>query len=177
MTYRKLAIVPLLAAAAGAFAFTIPASADTGITPVTFSVGGGGLSITVPNGPVDLGTALVSTSPQSVSAQLGVVSVTDDRGTTAGWTVTASATDVTGPQTISVSAPGSSSYTTPGAVVFGTATVTASNLPALYPPAPVQVATGVDGVNTASWNPTIQITVPADALAGTYGTSVTHSVA
>jgi hypothetical protein len=31
-------------------------------------------------------------------------------------------------------------------------------------------------LNSASWNPTISVTVPANALVGTYGTSITHSV-
>jgi hypothetical protein len=103
--------------------------------------------------------------------------VTDGRGGTAGWTATASAVDFTGPQNISVSAPGSSSYTTPSASVSGTATVTASDLNPLYPPGPVQVATGVSGINSATWNPTIHLTVPANALAGTYSSTITHSVA
>ena len=99
------------------------------------------------------------------------------RGGTAGWTATASAVDFTGPQNISVSAPGSSSYTTPAASVSGTATVTASDLNPLYPPGPVQVATGVNGINSATWNPTIHLTVPGNALAGTYSSTITHSVA
>jgi hypothetical protein len=153
----------------------MPASAAD--TPVTVQVSSGTLDISVPTGPVNLGTVGVSGSPQSVSSQLGNVTVTDGRGGTAGWTTTVSAVDFTGPQSISVSAAGSSSYTTPSASVSGTATVTASDLNPLYPPGPVQVATGVSGINSATWNPTIHLTIPANALAGTYSSTITHSVA
>ncbi|MFJ9484045.1 hypothetical protein ACIRRI_56015 [Streptomyces mirabilis] len=102
--------------------------------------------------------------------------MTDGRGGTAGWTATASAVDFTGPQSISVSAAGSSSYITPAASVSGTANVTSSDLTPLYPPGPVQVATGVNGINSATWNPTIHLTIPANAPAGTYSSTITHSV-
>lgn len=138
---------------------------------MTLAVTTGTIDITVPTGPVSLGTVAASSSPQTVSAQLGNVTVTDNRGGTTGWVVTANGVDFTGPQSISVSAPGSSSYSTPAATVTGTATVNASNLNPLYPPGPVQTATGVSGINTAVWNPTISVTIPADALAGTYSST------
>lgn len=125
-------ISPLIAGAAVVvLASPMPASAAD--TPVTVQVSSGTLDISVPAGPVNLGTVAVSGSPQQVSSLLGNVTVTDGRGGTAGWTATASAVDFTGPQNISVSAPGSSSYTTPAASVSGTANVTASDLNPLYP--------------------------------------------
>jgi hypothetical protein len=140
-------------------------------------VGGGALSITVPVGPVSLGSVTASAIAQSVSGQLGLVKVTDTRGGTAGWTATAGATSFSGPQTIEVSATGSSSYvTTVQATVTGTANVVRGNLDHLSAPGQVQVATGVSGNNTASWNPTISVTIPAGALAGLYSTTITHSV-
>ncbi|MFE2604974.1 hypothetical protein [Streptomyces mirabilis] len=113
-------ISPLIAGAA----VTVPASptpASAADTPVTVQVSSGTLDISVPAGPVNLGTVGVSGSQQSVSSQLGNVTVTDGRGGTAGWITTASAVDFTGPQNISVSAAGSSSYITPAASVSGTA--------------------------------------------------------
>ncbi|MEU6402210.1 hypothetical protein [Streptomyces sp. NPDC046985] len=156
-----------------------PTSASAEDTPVTLEVTGGGLGITVPAGPVDLGSTTVSSSPQTVTHQLGNVTVTDQRGGTAGWTATAQAVDFIGPNntTISVSAPNSSRYYTPQASVIGVATVTPSDLNPMYPPGPVQVATQVSGSNSATWNPTISITVPANSLAGTYTSTITHSVA
>ncbi len=32
-------------------------------------------------------------------------------------------------------------------------------------------------LNTASWNPTLSVQVPASAVAGTYTATITHSVA
>ncbi|GAA1239946.1 hypothetical protein GCM10009665_33510 [Kitasatospora nipponensis] len=163
-------MVALLAGPVPAFA------SGSGSTPVTVQIAAGTLDITVPTSSVNLGLVNVSGSPQTVSSQLGTISVTDGRGGTAGWTVSANAVDFTGPQNISVSAPGSSSYSSPNASVTGTATVTKSDLAPLYPPGPVQVATGVSGINSATWNPTISVTLPANALAGTYSSTVTHSV-
>jgi hypothetical protein len=40
----------------------------------------------------------------------------------------------------------------------------------------VQTATAVVGVNTATWNPSIAVTLPAGAQAGTYSATITHSV-
>ena len=37
--------------------------------------------------------------------------------------------------------------------------------------------TGGAGSNSASWNPTLVVNVPAAAVAGTYSGTVTHSVA
>jgi hypothetical protein len=176
MRIRTLAL-PLAVGLVTALAVGAPASADTtGTTPVTFEVTGGALNITVPTGTVDLGSVPASGSAQTVSAQLGNVTVTDDRDGTAGWTVTASATDFTGPQTVSVSAPGSSSYVPGPIATSGNVIATGSTLSPLYPPGPVVVGTEVSGINTATWNPTITVTVPAGTLVGTYSSTVTHDV-
>ncbi|MET8954002.1 hypothetical protein ACWEO4_17760 [Streptomyces sp. NPDC004393] len=171
--------IPLSVMLSSLAVLACPTSASAVDTPVTLEVTGGGLGITVPTGPVDLGSTIVSSSPQTVSNQLGNVTVTDQRAGTAGWTVTAQAVDFTGPNntTISVSARNSSTYHAPQASVIGTATVTPSDLSPMYPPGPVQTATGVTGTNSATWNPTISITVPANSLAGTYTSTITHSVA
>jgi hypothetical protein len=176
---RKTLIIPaLLIGAAGMLVGALPASAATsGGTPMTVEVGGGALSITVPGGPVDLGSVPAGVSAQTVSAPLGQVTVTDNRAGTAGWTTTVGATDFTGPQSITVSTPGSVTYTAPAATVTGTANVANSNQDHLFPDAVVQTATGVSGPNTAAWNPTLAVRVPAGALAGTYSSTITHSVA
>jgi hypothetical protein len=175
---KRTTLVPVILSVLGLLPCAPQASAaGSGSTPVTIQVTSGTLDITVPAGPVSLGTVAASASAQTVSSQLGNVEVIDSRGGDTGWTVTANGTDFTGPQNISVSAPGSSSYTTPAATVTGTADVTPSNLNPLYPPGPVQTATGVSGVNTATWNPTISVTLPANAESGTYSSTITHSVA
>lgn len=170
----KRALVVSLIACAYSVVLAVPAVAIA--TPVTTTITGGDLSIVVPTTTVSLGTVAASASPQVVSAQLGAVTVTDNRAGTAGWTATADGVDFTGPQNISVSASGSSHYTAPPADVVGTANVANNDMAALYPPQPVQAATGVNGVNTATWNPTISLTLPGSALAGTYNSTITHSV-
>jgi hypothetical protein len=171
-------VVPLAAAAAFTLSTAVPATAATsGDTPVTFEVtSGGALNITVPTGTVDLGTVVADNGVQPVSAQLGDVTVTDDRDDVVGWTVNAHAVDFTGPIDISVSAAGSSSYTPGNVTKTGTSTINVSTLAPLYPPGPVVTATGVSGNNTATWNPTITVNVPVDALVGTYRSTVTHDV-
>lgn len=107
---KSIVAASLIAGAVVVLASPLPASADqSGTTPVTISVTSGTIDITVPAGPVSLGTVATSTSAQTVTNTLGDVTVTDSRGGTTGWVVTANGTDFTGPQSISVSAPGSSS--------------------------------------------------------------------
>ena len=44
-------------------------------------------------------------------------------------------------------------------------------------PQAVVSATNVNGNTTVTWDPTIQVAVPAGAVAGTYSATITHSVA
>jgi hypothetical protein len=67
-------------------------------------------------------------------------------------------------------------YTPGGTTVVGTATVTGINLASMATQSTVETATAVSGDNTATWNPTIVVTVPAGAVAGTYSATITHSV-
>jgi hypothetical protein len=102
--------------------------------------------------------------------------VTDHQGNTTGWTASASATDFSdgAGHTIAIS---NASYTPTTATVTGTATVTPTTLPALSStPTAVQTASAVAGDNTATWNPTISLTVPAAAVPGTYTSTLTQSV-
>ena len=175
---RKTTIAAaLIAGGTGMLAFTVPALAATASsTPVTVEVGGGDLGISAPAQSVNLGSVTATTSAQTVTSKLGAVTVTDSRAGTGGWVATAEASDFTGPQTISTSTPGLVTYTPGAATVSGTANVAATDEDHLYPADPVQTATGVNGANTAAWNPTIAVTIPAGALAGTYSTTITHSV-
>jgi len=68
---------------------------------------------------------------------------------------------------------------------LGLAVVTAAAL-ALVIPAPLGTTppgltaysgTALVGANTATWNPTLVVNIPAAAVAGTYTGTVTHSVA
>jgi hypothetical protein len=174
---KTIIAAALLAGGTGMLAFTVPALAATAsTTPITVEVSGGDLGISAPTGQVDLGSRPASTGAQNVQSQLGVVTVTDNRAGTAGWVATAQAPDFTGPQTISTSGAGIVTYNPGTVTVTGTATVAATFENQLNAVGPVETATGVSGNNTAAWNPTITVTIPADALAGTYSTTITHSV-
>jgi hypothetical protein len=155
---------------------TGPARAATTVdTTLTFTEGTGAIAITAPVSSTLLPPLSPSGTDQTVSAAIGPVTVTDNQGNDAGWVATASATDFTsGTATITIS---HATYTTPAATTTGTSTVSATTLgPLSSTPAAVQTATGVSGSNTATWDPTITLTVPAGTVSGTYTSTLTHSV-
>jgi hypothetical protein len=148
---------------------------------VQFTVGAGALGISVP-GSADLGSGDPGTT---ISAQLGAVTVTDARaGLTASWTASVSSTafttgGATTAETIANSAvqywsgpatatSGTGTFT-PGQAAAGNAVTLAAQRTAF------SLANGV-GNNTAAWNPTLAINVPAAAVGGTYEGTVTHTV-
>ena len=163
----------LASAAAG------PALAD-GDTTTTFTLTGAGLGVSVP------GSATLSASTNigitSLSSQLGATQVDDNRGAlAASWTATVSATDFT------TGAAGTHETITKDNVTYASGTATASSGLGVDVPTLVAVSlatpqtafahTGVTGVQSTTWNPTIAVTVPSDAVAGTYTGTITHSVA
>lgn len=112
----------------------------------------------------------------SVSGQLGNVTVTDLRGSTAAWNAKASSTTFatgTGNPTSTGVTYSSGAITTTGTIVIvAQASPTALN----GTPAKVAGPTSVVGNNTASWNPTLTVELPSDALAGNYSGTVNTSV-
>lgn len=170
-------VLPVLAGAALVIAVTgAPAvAAGTGNTTAVVELTGGTLDISVPVGPVALGSAAV-TDP-SVSGQLGTVTVTDSRAADpASWTASVSATSFQD---------GSHSL---GAATYDTGVVTSTGIPisqftitspvtlSTTPQAIVALNPTSSGNNTASWNPTITVAIPADSVAGAYTSVITHSV-
>ncbi|WP_127360852.1 hypothetical protein [Actinacidiphila soli] len=146
---------------------------------MTIQINGGALQITVPSASVPLlPDRLASTSNQTVSANLGNLTVTDGRAGTAGWIASAHGDTFTAGTTtdIPVDVAGQSSYTTPAASTTGSVTVNPTSLNPLSPGGTVQTAGPVSGINTATWNPLITVTVPGGTLAGSYSSTVTHSV-
>ena len=101
--------------------------------------------------------------------------VSDLRAGILGWVTSAGSTSFTGPAGPTVSA-ATMTYAPGTAVVVGIATVTPISLTAMTTPGTVQTATAVTGVNTATWNPSIGVVIPAGAVAGTYTATITHSV-
>ena len=170
---KSLALLPLVVCAAGVLTVAAPAgAAPSGATATTFQVGGGTLDVAVP-ASASLGSVPTSSLAQVLSAvPLGNVTVTDARGVSSGWVVTVSATNFTGPQTLAAA-----TVYTPTQASTTNATVTPAADQTLAPTAAtVQTATLAVGVNSATWNPTITVTIPANALAGTYSCTITQSV-
>jgi hypothetical protein len=168
-----IATAGLFIGGAGVLALAVPAFAAT--TPVTVQITGGVLGISAPAGPVSLGTTAGSSSAQNVTGSLGAVVVSDQRAGIAGWVATAGSTDFTGSAGGSILA-STVGYVPGTAVVVGTATVAPVSLTAMTTPGTVQTATAVSGDNTGTWNPSIGVPIPAGALAGSYGATITHSV-
>jgi hypothetical protein len=154
----------------------LPAGADvTGGTPASFTLTAGALSISVPVGPVSLGSQPTLTTTSTVSGNLGVVTVTDQRGGVTTWTasvISGAFTPDTGP------ADPASNLSYAAGTVTVSANVVATPVAATGLAGESTVVTGAStGLSTASWNPTITAIVPANFAPGIYTATVTHSVA
>ena len=157
-----------------------PTTADASVnTPATFTLMSGSLSISVPTGPVDLGSA--ATTASSLSGQLGTVTVTDGRGLlVATWSATVSSTDfTTGTATTHETVTKSNIAYSAGAATSttGIGVFTPGVLANLSSAGTAGAWTVGVGNNSASWNPTINVTIPAGSVTGTYSGTITHSVA
>lgn len=156
-------------------ATALPALADD--TTVTFTITGGTLTI---NAPASSNLGSVTSGAASVSAQMGAVTVTDDRGgLSSSWSASVISTDfttggATGPETI----PDINATYSPGAATSTTGTGTFAAGPGGVINVPRVAFTGADlvGNNAATWNPTLTVTIPAGKVAGVYTGTVTHSV-
>ena len=151
----------------------LPASAaQTGDTTTTFTLAAGTLGIVVaPTAALTNG----SSGATSVSGNLGDVTVTDSRGNVLGWTASAASTAFTGDTGTT-----STAVTYNSGTVTKTGTVTTASLGTVAlttTAAPVVTGTLVVGNNTATWDPTLTVTLPPSSLAGDYTGTVTTSVA
>jgi hypothetical protein len=114
------------------------------------------------------------------------MTVTDNRGTaTAAWTATVTTTTfATGGGTAAETIPltqitywaGPATATT-GAGTFTPGQASAAAAVNLTAPRTAFTLTSGSPLNTASWNPTLNVTIPAGNVAGTYTATITHSVA
>jgi hypothetical protein len=171
---------PLLIAAATTAlvgSFALPASAAPGDTAVTFAINGGSLSIAPAVGAELTAGAAGATT---ISGALGTVTVTDSRGGVLGWEVSAASTDFTRTGAGANSTSTAVTYTA-GTVATGTSagavSVEAGAATELTTTAaPVLEAIDVSGNNVATWNPTLDVTMPAAALAGAYAGTVSTSI-
>ncbi len=167
----KLRTPLLLGAAATALVVGVAGPASAADTATTFMLTGGDLSV-APAASAALGSA--ATGAASTSGSLGANSVTDARGGTVGWTVSAASAGFTGPGSTHSTGV---SYTSGAVTNTGTVTVVGSSPASIASAATVVAGTAVSGNNTASWTPSLTVALPADALAGAYTGTVTTSVA
>lgn len=173
-------IITTLAATALALGLVAP-SANAADTDATFDVTvAGSLTISVPASTVDLGD--VAAGSLTFAPNLGTVTVTDTRNLlAAAWTATASGThfDLQGATATPATDP--NQRVADIAIAYGTGTITVTGdgtatptLGSLAVDSTVVFA-GV-GNNTATWNPTLTMTLLATQMVGTYKGTVTHSV-
>lgn len=152
----------------------VPATAAD--NAVTANVAGQGLDIAVP-GTNSLAFGQV-TPGQSPTLNVTGITVTDLRAGTTPWSASVNISGFTADGTQPVDgftlgyAPGVALFTS-GVGVAGVPTNVAS-VPTT--PTKVQQPTSVQGNNTAAWDATVTLNVPGNALAGSYATTLTHSV-
>jgi uncharacterized repeat protein (TIGR01451 family) len=153
-----------------------PAGSTNPGCAVTVAVVAGPLTITAP-----ATASLGSVAPGgTLRSDLGTVQVTDDRGFGASWTATVSSTGfATGTGTESETIPA-------GDAQYDITALTETSGPATFTPVPVTQlsaspqavvsATNVAGNTSVSWDPAIEVNVPANAISGGYTATITHSV-
>jgi len=155
----------------------VPTAAQAADTNVTFTLNGGSLTLTAP-ASANLAAGNLGVGGTTVSGQLGNSTVTDARGAlTHTVTVTMSTTDftTTGGDTIAKSnATGSSGVATPTGVAVAVPTLTGQTIGAAGGATILQL-TGVVGSASATYNPTVSVAVPGDAVAGDYSGTVTQT--
>jgi hypothetical protein len=109
------------------------------------------------------------------------VTVTDGRGALAAtWTASAASTDfTTGAASASETiAKANVTYLAPlPTVASGTVVPVTAGPKVLDQSRTVVTAASIIGNNQVTWSPTITITLPAQAVAGTYTGTITHSIA
>jgi alpha-tubulin suppressor-like RCC1 family protein len=165
------------------YSVTVTVTATSGTAPsapVTVEPAGF-LSISVPSA-----AALPAAAPgTTASAALGTVTVTDNRALgSASWTATVTGTAfITGSGTAQQTIPltqvtywSGPATATSGSGTFIPGQPAAANAVNLTVPRVAFSLTGGSGVNSASWNPTLPVQVPAAAIAGTYTATITESV-
>ena len=178
MRTRTIVPIAIITAVVGTLAFAAPASAATvAETPITVAVAAGSLDITAPGAGPTLEPLVADLDAQNVAFELGAVEVIDGRALVdAAWTVSVTVADFTIPGTLEVDlAAPNSAYTSTVVATTPDYVVTPTVLANLSATAVVQSGAGT-GINQSSWIPTITVVIPANATAGAYSSSVTHSV-
>ena len=173
------------AAAAAALVVTTasPAAAQpSGDTVVTFTVATSNLVIHIPSS-VSLGSGFPGSA---ISGKLGTVQVVDARAILqATWVASVTSTSLStgaGTPEETISNHEVEYWSGLQTASTGTGTLvpgqpTAAHAVSLDVPRTAFAKTTGSGDNSASWNPTLEINIPATAVGGLYTGTVTHSVA
>jgi Ice-binding-like len=137
----------------------------------------GSLSISLPADAGNLANTPNAVDGEVISGQLGQVQVTDTRDALAGsgWIASVSATDFRSASGPSIPAT-HISYTAGPITTTGTVVCTADDPTDLTSLVAAVTATEINGSNTATWNPTITVTISGGTAAGVYTAAITHSV-
>jgi len=170
---RKALVAGTVLAAAAALTLTgSPAEA----TSVTFTLSGGSLSVAQPSSTSTLtGGALAGLAGTALTGTLGSTTVTDARGGITGWTSTIAQTTTFTNGTTTIPVGNTKAWVASPIVPTGVAVVTSgtylTQLTGLTLSGSAQslvTATAVVGNNSATFDPSIAVTIPSDATAGTY---------
>lgn len=178
-TRTPLALAAAAAALAAGAGLASPASAT--VTHVSVAIDAGSLSITVPvttpATPVDLGSLPVVDGGK-INGSLGQVQVLDNRNASAGasWVASVISTAFAPPAGPAIGA-ANVGYIAGAITAQGTVTLVANNPPDLTGVTAAVTASAITGNNSATWNPTIEVTVPGGLASGIYTGMITHSVA
>jgi hypothetical protein len=176
----------VLAVPSAAYACTPPSGGVCGDSTLNVTLTAGSLALSVP-GSVSISGTLGTSS--SFATTMGTVQIQDNRGSLAGWTLTALTsgdltTGGTSPQTISLgtSTVGGPLVLSPGSVTaVGGASlvgVTSGTAGSLNPSQSLTVAQALPlgGAGTYTMTPTLTFTPPANVVAGVYSTTITYSL-
>ena len=155
----------------------VPSAAAPGETTATVTLTGGVLSMTVQADAGNLGTLPNVVESRVISGALGEVQVNDARSAASGgWIVSVISTafiPTVGGPTIAASLIG---YSVGPITQTGTVTLEKNDPTSLEGVTPAITATGITGDNSATWDPTINVTVESGMASAVYAGTITHSV-
>jgi hypothetical protein len=187
---RKIIAAPLVAGLLGFAALAAPlaASAQTSTDPsappettTTFTLvgpDGGTLAITAGTAADLTTSAAVAAGSPTVEGSLGDVTVTDNRANEVGWSTSVTSTEFVNGTYNSFKIPTSEVAYDAGEISpTGDVSVTPGSGPLDSDPLVMPAATTeATGVNSATWSPTVTVTLPSNAVAGIYTATITHSL-
>lgn len=185
---RRITVVGLASAVAATLSVLAPvaANAASGSTNVTFTLTGGSLTISAPSSATLTsggGSLTLGLSGQTVSANLGNTTVTDAQGALGHVdTVTMAASDFTDAATDTISKSNATAYvasvTPTGSLSAATPSSTAATPSQIGNSggASILTMTGIVGTASATYNPTVTVSIPSNAVAGTYSGTITQTV-